>query len=49
MFAYTLASKPCSEATNRLYLSSGVLPLAAWEISWKDLRKKNGDIEYPGK
>ena len=23
--------------------------LAAWEISWKDLRKKNGDIEYPGK
>ena len=24
MFAYALASKPCSEATNRLYLSSGV-------------------------
>ena len=25
MLAYALASKPCSEATNMLYLASGVL------------------------
>ena len=34
---YTLVSKPCSEATNMLYLSSGVL--ARWQ-----LRKSVGGI-----
>ena len=43
MFAYALASKPCSEATNMLYLSSNRLTLAEFSESnqrKEDLRRK---------
>ena len=33
MLAYALASKPCSEATNMLYLSFGGLTLAVDKIT----------------
>jgi hypothetical protein len=49
MFAYALASKPCSEATNRLYLSSGVLLVGSLENQLGGaLRKMTGDIKIPG-
>ena len=45
---YTLVSKPCSEATNMLYLASGVLLVGSSKNQLGDLRKKTGDIEYSG-
>ena len=43
MFAYALASKPCSEATNMIYLSSNGLTLAGFGESnqrKEDLKRK---------
>jgi len=43
MFAYVLASKPCSEATNMIYLSSNGLTLAGFGESnqrKEDLKRK---------
>jgi hypothetical protein len=45
---YTLVSKSCSEATNMLYLASGVLLVGSSKNQLGDLRKKTGDIEYSG-
>ena len=40
MFAYTLASKPCSEATNMLYLASGVLLVGSSENQLEGFREE---------
>ena len=47
MFAYTLTSKPCSEATNMLYLASGVLFVDSLGNQLEgNLEKRTGDVEF---
>ena len=41
MLAYALASKPCSEVTNMLYLSSGVLCVGSSENQLEGFGKEN--------
>ena len=49
MFAYMLTSKPCSEATNILYLSSGVLCVGSSGNQLEVFGKKAEDTEIFGK
>ena len=45
MFAYGLTSKPCSEVTNMLYLSSGVLCVDSSENQLEGFEEENKQSE----
>ena len=49
MFAYALASKPCSEATNMLYLSSGVLLVGSSENQLEGFGEEDRRCRSSGK
>ena len=49
MFAYMLTSKPCSEATNILYLASGVLLVGSSENQLERFEEEDRRYTISGK